>query len=89
MDQNFDSEAFEKIKSVKQLQRYAVHDSMPHPTTGQPIPKRRNYLTLRENSIVKLDEGMKVEERERLQIFGFVLAGERWSRFFGQLNPIL
>ena len=69
-------DAFEKIKSVKQLQRYAVHDSMPHPTTGQPIPKRRNYLTLRENSIVKLDEGMKVEERERLQIFGFVLAGD-------------
>ena len=69
-------DAFEKIASVKQLQRRLVHDSMPHPTTGQPIPMRRNFLMLREHGIVELDEGLKATERERLQKFGFVLAGQ-------------
>ena len=69
-------DAFEKFASVKQLQRRVVHDSMPHPTTGQPIPMRRNFLMLREHGIVDLDEGVNATERERLQIFGFVLAGQ-------------
>lgn len=69
-------DAFEKMASVKRLRRRAVHDFMPHPTTGQPIPMRRNYLMLREAGIVELDEGTMPEEAERLQFFGFVLAGE-------------
>ncbi len=69
-------DAFEKVASVKRLRRHVVHDSMPHPTTGQPIPTRRNYLMLRDQGIVELDEGANATERERLGIFGFVLAGE-------------
>lgn len=69
-------DAFEKIASVKRLRRSVVHDFMPHPTTGQPIPMRRNYLMQHDHGIIDLDEGVEATERERLEIFGFVLAGE-------------
>ena len=69
-------DAFEKIASVRRLERHVVREAMPHPTTGVPIPRRRNYLARREASIVKLDEGATAEERGRMQVFGFVLAGE-------------
>ena len=69
-------DAFEKIASVKRVQRYVVRDEMPHPTKGVPIPRRRNYLTRREAGIVELDEDETVEAREKMQVFGFVLAGE-------------
>ena len=67
-------DAFDKVASVKRLRRYAVHDSIPHPKTGQPIALHRNYLTPRRDSVIRLDGGVDV--KERLQIFGFVLAGE-------------
>ena len=67
-------DAFEKVASVKRLRRHAVHDFMPHPTTGEPIPLRRSYLTPHRGSVVKLDE--ERDGKERLEIFGFVLGGE-------------
>ena len=67
-------DAFRKIVSAKELRRYDVTDFMPHPTTGAPIPLKRNYLSSRRDSVVRLDEGS--ERKERAQIFGFVLAGE-------------
>ena len=67
-------DAFKKIASVKQLRRHVVHDSMPHPTTGRPIPLHRDYLTLRRDAIVDLNEAR--EDMERLQIFGFILGGK-------------
>ena len=67
-------DAFEKVASAKQARRYMVHDSMPHPTTGEPIPLFRDYLTTHRDAIISLDE--RQENKERLQIFGFVLAGE-------------
>lgn len=52
---------------------------MPNPTTGEPIPLKRSYLSSREDSAIRLDEGPK--DHERMQAFGFVLAGEsRLSR---------
>ncbi len=74
LDRHSLQDAFQKVASVKRLRRHAVHDSMPHPTTGGPIPLYRNYLTLRRDPITVLDEGR--DDRERLQIFGFVLAAE-------------
>ena len=47
---------------------------MPHPTTGEPIPLKRNYLSPRGDSVIELSEGS--EQKERRQVFGFVLAGE-------------
>ena len=67
-------DASEKVASVKRLRRHIVHDSMPHPTTGGSIPLYRNYLTPRRDAVTRLDEGR--DDKERLQIFGFVLAGE-------------
>ena len=74
LDGNSLTDAFEKIASVKRLQRHVVHDFMPNPTTGEPIPLSRNYLTQGHNSIINVNEGATCEERS--QIFGFVLAGE-------------
>ena len=72
-------DAFRKVASAKELRRYDVTDLMPHPTTGEPIPLKRNYLSLHRDSVVRLDDGP--ERKERAQIFGFVLAGEsRLSR---------
>ncbi len=72
-------DAFRKVASAKELRRYDVTDLMPHPTTGEPIPLKRNYLSPHRDSVVRLDEGP--EQKERAQIFGFVLAGEsRLSR---------
>ena len=74
LDGNSLQDAFQKVASVKQLQRHIVPDLMPHPTTGEPIPLRRNYLTPHRDSIVDIGEG--ANSKERLQIFGFVLAGD-------------
>lgn len=68
-------DAFAKIASVKALRRCDVHNFMPHPTTGKPIPMTRHYLTPREEQNVISDDGITAEERERLHVFGFVLAG--------------
>lgn len=67
-------DAFQKVASVKALRRHAVADFMPNPTTGEPIPLKRDYLATRRDSVVRLDEGL--EQEERAQVFGFVLAGE-------------
>lgn len=67
-------DAFEKVASVKQLRQYAVCHPVPHPMTGQPIPLRRNYLTLDDQKLIHMDDGTNATER--LGIFGFVLAGE-------------
>ena len=67
-------DAFRKVASVKQLRRHIVHAFMPNPTTGEPIPSRRNYLTPRGDAILRVDEGRSSKERQ--QVFGFVLAGE-------------
>ena len=67
-------DAFEKIASVKRLQRYEVHDFMPHPTSGKPIVLDRNYNSLHRPPIIDVTEGK--EFCETAQIFGFVLAGD-------------
>ena len=67
-------DAFDKVASVKQLRRHMVHDFMPHPTTGAPIPLYRNYLSARRDEITRVDEAEGREEWMR--IFAFVLAGE-------------
>ena len=66
-------DAFRKVASVKQLRRHIVHAFMPNPTTGEPIPSRRNYLTPRGDAMLRVDEGRGSKERQ--QVFGFVLAG--------------
>lgn len=67
-------DAFDKIASVKKLRRHVVSDSMPHPTTGEPMPLSRNYLTYHRNdAIFSVDKATKPEAR--LEVFGFVLAG--------------
>ena len=72
-------DAFGKIASAKALRRHMVPDRMPHPTSGEPIALRRDYLSPRRDSVIRLDEGR--EDRERQRVFGFVLAGEsRLSR---------
>lgn len=75
LDRNSLEDAFEKIASVKALRRHTVADFMPHPTTGEQIPLKRNYLSPHGNSsIILVNEGPEQEERH--QVFGFVLAGE-------------
>ena len=74
LDRDSLQDAFQKVASVKRLRRHVVHDSMPNPTTGGPIPLYRNYLTLRLDAITDVNEGR--DNRERRQIFGFVLAGD-------------
>ena len=76
LDRDSLRDAFAKIASVKELRRGEVHEFMPHPNTGQPIPKTRHYLTPREEQNIVLKESITAEERERLHIFGFVLAGK-------------
>ena len=67
-------DAFEKIASVKKLQRRAIHDFMPHPTSGKPIVQRRNYGSLQTSPIVDITERPDLDGTS--QIFGFVVAGE-------------
>ena len=67
-------DAFDKVTSVKRLRRHVVHDFMPHPTTGAPIPLYRHYLSARRDEITRMDEVKGSEEWMR--IFAFVLAGE-------------
>ena len=64
---------FKKIASVKRLQRYPVHDFMPHPTTGGPIVLERSYGNIRNPSII--DVGEKKAASPSRQIFGFMVAG--------------
>jgi len=80
LDGNSLEDAFKKIASVKALRRHAVAHFMPHPETGAPIPRKRNYLSLGgDESIINLDQPPGQKENE--QILGFVLAGEsRMSR---------
>ena len=79
LDRDSLEDAFNKVASVKALRRHAVADLMPHPTTGKTIPLKRNYLSPQHDSVIRLDE--KLEQKEREQMFGFVLAGEsRLSR---------
>ena len=73
-------DAFAKISSAKALRRHIVPDRMPHPTSGEPIPLRRNYLSPHRDSIIELGED-RPANREMQQLLGFVLAGEsRLSR---------
>ena len=67
-------DSFEKIASVKKLQRRAVHEFMPNPTSGHPIVKQRSYGSLQTPSIGNIDGGKGSESTA--QIFGFVIAGD-------------
>ena len=67
-------DAFQKVASVKQLRRHVVHEFMPNPTTGEPIPSNRDYLTTHGDSIIHLNEDSG--RQEQLSIFGFILTGE-------------
>ena len=64
---------FRKIASVKRLQRYPVHDFMPHPTTGDPIVLERSYGNLQLPSIIDVSAKSKTDESR--QILGFIIAG--------------
>ena len=66
--------AFQKIASVKKLQRRATHEFMPHPTSGKPIAQQRSYGSLQTPSIIDITEKKGSDTTD--QIFGFVLAGE-------------
>lgn len=77
LDRNELQDAFNKVASVKRLRRHMVPYFMPDPTTGEPIALNRNYLTPvgdSGNSIINVH--VERSHRDRLQIFGFVLAGE-------------
>ena len=74
LDRDSLQDAFEKVASVKRLRRHVVNNPIPNPETGELIPMNRDYLTPRRDSIIRMDEGSG--DKERLQIFGFVLAGE-------------
>ena len=71
LSKQFLKDEFRKIASVKQLQRYPVHDFMPHPTTGDSIVLERSYGSVRTPSVI--DIGKKPDGTR--QIFGFILAG--------------
>ena len=66
-------EEFGKIASVKRLQRYPVHNFMPHPTTGGPIVLERSYGTMQLPSTIDIGEKSKPDETR--QILGFIIAG--------------
>ena len=74
LDRNSLEDAFKKVASVKALRRHTVAHLVPHPTTGEQIPLKRNYLSPHDNSTILVDEDPEQEERH--QVFGFVLAGE-------------
>ena len=67
-------EDFEKIASVKCLQRFQVHDFMPHPTTGEAIILERSYGSLQPPSTI-IDLKERQGPDEAAQIFGFLLVG--------------
>ena len=74
LDGNSLRNAFQKVASVKRLRRHVTHHPIPDPKTGEQFPVNRNYLTPHGDSVLRMDEGS--DRKERLQIFGFVLAGE-------------
>ncbi len=49
LDRNSLQDAFEKVASVKRLRRHIVHEFLPNLKTGEPVPRRRDYLTQRDN----------------------------------------
>ena len=67
-------DAFEKIASVKKLKRCVIHEFMPDPNTGGPIPEHRSYGSLQSPSIISIPERENPNGTD--QIFGFVVAGE-------------
>ena len=71
-------DAFQKVASVKQLRRHLVHDKLPHPTTGEPLPLKRDYLRTHRDPMTDFvkDSGRE----EWFNIFGFILAGELRSK---------
>ena len=73
LDRRSLEDAFQKIASVKKLQRRATHAFLPHPTSGEPIPQHRSYGSLQTPSIIRSTEGEKHDSTA--QIFGFVVAG--------------
>ena len=74
LDGNSLQDAFQKVASVKRLRRHGTHHPIPDPKTGELFPVNRNYLTPHGDSVFRMDEGS--DGKEKLQIFGFVLAGE-------------
>lgn len=68
-------DAIKKIASVKRLQRHFVTNEMPHPTTGQPMEIRRDFLSLGNEGVVKIDD-TTATDKEKFRIFGFVFARE-------------
>ena len=72
LDRDSLRDAFQKVASVKRLRRHVLHHPIPNPKTGELFPMNRNYLT-HGDSIFRMDEAS--DRKERLQIFGFVLAG--------------
>ena len=67
-------EDFEKIASVKCLQRFQVHNFTTHPTTGEAIVLERSYGSLQPPSKI-IDIGKRQGPDEAAQIFGFLLVG--------------
>ena len=74
LDRQTLEDAFEKIASVKRLQRHAVHHLVPHPTTGEPLVMDRPYGSLHDQSL--LDMAKASERSKATQILGFVIAGQ-------------
>ena len=74
LDRDSLKDAFEKLASVKQLQRYKIHHSIPNPTSGNPIPLYRNYLTNRDDEIINLNEekGKRKSADIRVRVGGWV-----------------
>lgn len=73
LTRRFLEDEINKIASVKRLERYAIHEFMPHPTTGAPIVSERSYGNLQTPSVLNVDD--KGENDGTRQIFGFILAG--------------
>ena len=74
LDRKSLEDAFAKVASVKALQRHMVPDQAPHPTTGEPIPMKRSYLSLHGGPIRVLNDSPRKKEYE--EIFSFVLSSE-------------
>ena len=77
-------DAFKKIASVKQLQRYERHLPAPHPVTGEPVLSERPYGSMHGGQIVDITK--KLGPDEHAQIFGFVIAGDLKSKSETFLN---
>ena len=67
-------DSFKKIKSVRSLRRYEVHD--PLSTPGDPLIRYRRYGTTQPPAIMDFDSYAEWERTGRTQIFGAVLTGK-------------